>query len=462
MTQILGRISRAAGVAVSSVLQRQREQEQPQQPNAAERGARPRQMRPAAQRAQDRTSSVREQAQTEIDRQRQAGEREAAIDAARAPPLGMLAPARQGPNPLPPLAPAYASFRPDYWTPRVPSVLRENPNAEIAEGAYQAPPMGGLGGGTRQATELAARVTNAPAGYLRALAGQEGLDNPDAQNPRSSATGLMQFTEDTWLSMLSRHGRQYGLPERLATAIVRRPNGSYAVRDRAARDELMRLRNSGEWSAIMGGHLFHEEAETMQRVRGRPVQVNEVYLGHFMGGNVAGQWIRMLDQGRGNVDARTAIREIYRSRGSVGLAQAQRIIDQNPRQFAPGMTVRRLYDMQTGEFVVHGIERGESREALTAIVRPVRRNEAKQSTLVPSRTLAAEQLRQQNADRFGDPNADRTATRDPFSGDTYVETAEERRMREQEEREIADRASRQRRTSVAIEGDRVRVRVPFN
>lgn len=470
MAEIFGRLTRAAGSAVSSILSRQREEE-PEQPrdrrSAYQRGERPRQMRPLADRQRDPQPSVREQAQAEAARQQAAATNARDVEAeqrrflGRDPVIDPFQGASGGSTPAPPSADSErirrntgsGGARPDYWRPRVPASMR----TEIAP----THPVGPGGVVPTDAVALAARVTAAPEGYLRALAGQEGLDDEDARNPRSSATGLMQFTEATWIAMLGQHGRRYGLPDRLANAIQPARGGGFRIVDRAARDEIMRLRNSGEWSAIMGGHLFHEEAEVMQRVRGRPVQVNEVYLGHFMGGDIAGRWMRMIDQGRGNVDARTAIRELYRSRGGPGLAQAQRIIDQNPRQFAPGVTVRRLYDMQTGDFVAHGVERGESREALTAIVRAPRRNDSKQSTLVPSRTLAAEQQRQQNADRFG-TDEERRATRDPFSGAEYTETAEERRLREQQEREIAERASRQRRTSVAIEGDRVRVRVPFN
>lgn len=468
MAEIFNRLGVQAARAVSTVLSRQREEPRDRR-NAAERGERPRQMRPPTQRLQDRTPSVREQAQAEVDRQRTAAEREAAIDeyaatsappnpTAFAPPATQQDLARARENIFVPRF--YASFRPDYWTPRVAPQLRQAAMGDVDGDVPRAPPLPGPDAGRRaaaDATALAARVTGAPQGYLRALAGQEGLDDPNAQNPRSSANGLMQFTEATWLAMLARHGRQYGLPDRLANAIQPTRRGGFRVADRAARDEIMRLRSSGEWSAIMGGHLFHEEAETMQRVRGRPVHVNEVYLGHFLGGVTAGKWIQMIDRGRGGVDARTAIRQLDPD-------GAARIIEQNPRQFAPGVTVQGLYQMQTGEFVVHGIERGESREELTAMVRPRGRAQTRQQgTLQSSRALAAEQQRQQNADRFGDPDAASSAPRiNRFTGEPMVETAEERRMREQEEQEIAQRAARQRRTSVAVEGDRLRVRVPFN
>src|SRR3546814_1987545 len=47
--------------------------------------------------------------------------------------------------------------------------------------------------------------------YLVAQAGQESGFRPDAQASGSSARGLFQFIDSTWLQMVRDHGAKYGL-----------------------------------------------------------------------------------------------------------------------------------------------------------------------------------------------------------------------------------------------------------
>lgn len=247
-----------------------------------------------------------------------------------------------------------APGRPDYWAPRVPE--RVNPPREAFPFPMVNPPPGSPIPETP--IEMASRVSGAPHGYLRALAAQEGLDDPDAKNPRSSATGLMQFTEDTWLQMLAEHGERYGLPRELQAAIERKPNGSgYFVRDPGARAALMELRRSPHWSALLGGELFNQSNETLQDRLGRPVSPAETYAaGHFLGEDAGAYMLREVDGGRGDRDAREAIRDYYQSIRRPD--QAEAVIEQNPRQFAPGNTVADLMRMQTEDFAEHGARRG--------------------------------------------------------------------------------------------------------
>ena len=231
--------------------------------------------------------------------------------------------------------------RPDYWAPQVPG--RMNPPREAFPFPMVNPPPGAPV--PEDPLRMGSRVTGAPYDYLRSLAGQEGMDDPEARNPRSSATGLMQFTKSTFDQMLNEHGAEYGLPEGLTQA------------------QRMELRNSPHWSALLGGELYNQSARSLETRLGRGVSPAEIYAGgHFLGDAAGGFMLGEVDAGRGNRDAREAVRAYYRQVGAPG--QGEAVIAQNPRQFAPGRTVADVMRMQTEDFVAHGEARGADGGAL--------------------------------------------------------------------------------------------------
>ena len=62
-----------------------------------------------------------------------------------------------------------------------------------------------------QAIRQAASETGTDFDYLWRTAKRESGLNPNARASTSSATGLFQFTNQTWLSMVERYGDKYGL-----------------------------------------------------------------------------------------------------------------------------------------------------------------------------------------------------------------------------------------------------------
>ena len=73
-------------------------------------------------------------------------------------------------------------------------------------------------------------MTGADFKYLLATAQVESNLNPNAQAPTSSARGLFQFIEQTWLTTLKEQGAALGYGP-YANAISRQPSGDYAVAD---------------------------------------------------------------------------------------------------------------------------------------------------------------------------------------------------------------------------------------
>jgi soluble lytic murein transglycosylase-like protein len=71
-------------------------------------------------------------------------------------------------------------------------------------------------------------MTGADFKYLLATAQVESRLNPNAQAPSSSARGLSQFIEQTWLSTLKEQGGALGYAP-YASAISRQPRCAGAV-----------------------------------------------------------------------------------------------------------------------------------------------------------------------------------------------------------------------------------------
>src|SRR5216117_3235980 len=102
------------------------------------------------------------------------------------------------------------------------------------------------------AIRQAARMTGANFQYLLATAQVESNFNPNAQGATSSARGLFQFIEQTWLATLKESGSALGYG-RFANAIGRTPSGQYAVTDPRLHDQIMNLRFDPAANSVMAG-----------------------------------------------------------------------------------------------------------------------------------------------------------------------------------------------------------------
>ena len=82
----------------------------------------------------------------------------------------------------------------------------------------------GSGDLVTSAIRSASRTTGANFDYLLNTAIRESSLNPTAQAPTSSARGLYQFIESTWLTMVKEEGARFGLGK-FADAITRGADG---------------------------------------------------------------------------------------------------------------------------------------------------------------------------------------------------------------------------------------------
>jgi hypothetical protein len=132
------------------------------------------------------------------------------------------------------------------------------------------------------ALSRAAARTGADFGYLLQTAMRESSLNPNAQASTSSASGLFQFVDQTWLGTVKQHGTEHGLAN-YADAISMGSDGRLQVADPGLRQEILALRNDPEVSATMAGEMTQDVRQTMESALGRPVTSGELYAAHFMG-----------------------------------------------------------------------------------------------------------------------------------------------------------------------------------
>ncbi|MEK6638124.1 MAG: transglycosylase SLT domain-containing protein [Pseudomonadota bacterium] len=110
---------------------------------------------------------------------------------------------------------------------------------------------------------------------------ESGL-NPQARARTSSATGLFQFTKQTWLSALKQHGVDHNLGW-AADAITRGSDGQYSVADPGLRARILELRAQPEAAAAMAAELASDHHGFLSEKLGRPPEAVDLYLAHFLG-----------------------------------------------------------------------------------------------------------------------------------------------------------------------------------
>jgi hypothetical protein len=138
--------------------------------------------------------------------------------------------------------------------------------------------------------------------YLLATARIESGLNPQAGSATSSARGLFQFIEQTWLSTMKQAGAALGYGD-YAAAITQDASGRYQVEDAGVRSEILKLRNDPTVNAEMAGAFTKANAEALGAQLGRPPTESELYIAHFLG---VGGAARLITQAASNPGAKAA------------------------------------------------------------------------------------------------------------------------------------------------------------
>ncbi len=151
--------------------------------------------------------------------------------------------------------------------------------------------------------------------YLLKTAYRESALNPTAQASTSSARGLFQFIDTTWLSTVKEDGPAFGL-QQYANQIEKTADGQYVVRDPNARAQILKLRDNPEIASNMAAAFSKRNAAEIQGVLGRQPTEGELYIAHFLGANGAKRFLS-LRASNPNASAATAFPEAARANKSI-------------------------------------------------------------------------------------------------------------------------------------------------
>jgi len=138
----------------------------------------------------------------------------------------------------------------------------------------------------------AAQVTGVDPAYLMALADKESSLLPDNKARTSSAEGLFQFIESTWLEVLRRYGPKHGYTAEAGA--IRLVRGRPVVSDDKDREQILRLRRDPYLSALMAGEMINTHRETLAGKVARDPSFSELYIAHFLGVNGASRFVALL------------------------------------------------------------------------------------------------------------------------------------------------------------------------
>jgi hypothetical protein len=106
---------------------------------------------------------------------------------------------------------------------------------------------------------------------LQKIAMAESSGNPNAKNPNSTASGLYQFTNPTWASMVKKYGNQH--------------------------DIKFKDKNNPQAQEIMMQYLLQENADYLAN-KGIEANDGHLYLAHFLGAPQAAKLIKRLGTGQ--------------------------------------------------------------------------------------------------------------------------------------------------------------------
>lgn len=129
--------------------------------------------------------------------------------------------------------------------------------------------------------------------YLLAQAHLESGLNPEAKARTSSAAGLYQFIESTWLFSLNRYRGQ--LDSYVDTTGAFAGGTSWAGLAKAgkqvSRQEKLNWRHDAQLASLVAAAYALENGERLERVLGRSATNTELYLAHFLGSGGASRFM---------------------------------------------------------------------------------------------------------------------------------------------------------------------------
>jgi hypothetical protein len=140
------------------------------------------------------------------------------------------------------------------------------------------------------AIQKASSKTGVDFAYLLQQAKVESGFRSDVKASTSSATGLYQFIDKTWLSMVDKYGSKYGLGE-----YSEKISEHGKISCSQTKQEILELRKNPELASLMAAELAADNKSYLERCTQLKIGATELYLAHFMGPNGAGKFLNTLE-----------------------------------------------------------------------------------------------------------------------------------------------------------------------
>lgn len=153
--------------------------------------------------------------------------------------------------------------------------------------------LGDIRQGVRGTLQKAANATGVGFDYLLKTAVRESGLRADAKARTSSAAGMFQFVEQTWLQTMKESGAEFGLGN-YADKITRTSSGKFQVASAQDRKEILDLRFDADVSAKMAGAFTSKNNQILSDFLGRDATEGELYIAHFMGAQGARQLLSVV------------------------------------------------------------------------------------------------------------------------------------------------------------------------
>ncbi|MFM9827205.1 MAG: lytic transglycosylase domain-containing protein [Sphingomonas sp.] len=152
------------------------------------------------------------------------------------------------------------------------------------------------------AIAFASRKTGIDFDYLLGQAQVESGLNASAKAGTSSASGLYQFIDQSWLSVVKKHGAEHGLGW-AAAAIEPGVGGRLSVSDPATRQSILALRNNPSVASLMAAEHAADNKSSLEGALGRAATGTDLYMAHFLGLGGAQNFLQTLSTNPDKVGA---------------------------------------------------------------------------------------------------------------------------------------------------------------
>jgi hypothetical protein len=194
--------------------------------------------------------------------------------------------------------------------------------------------------GVEAAIRRASSATGVDFDFLMKTARRESAMNPMARARTSSAAGLFQFIEQTWLATVKQSGAKHGYGQ-YADLIHRGSDGRWRVQG-SARNIVMDLRFDPHAASTMAAELTASNAAYLRGRTGREPGAGDLYAAHFLGPAGAGKLMEAMSSRPGASaaalfpDAAQANRSIfYRDGRAATVAEVHANLQRSAGEGAP-------------------------------------------------------------------------------------------------------------------------------